>query len=62
MDRFRVKALQKQLEGRLGITDEEYEMTLNTFKFKCTILAQGAYKRGNDELMEYYNRLAIAYG
>jgi glycosyltransferase involved in cell wall biosynthesis len=55
MDRFRVKALLKALEGALP---EEYRLkAVEELGRKCAVLAHGARKRGKLEEAEYYQSL-----
>ena len=47
MDRFRVQALCKLLESGV-LSKEQYRLTVEMLRKKCTILAHGAQKRGQD--------------
>ena len=58
MDRFRVMALQKLLDSGV-LSAEQRQLALAVFRKKCTILAQGARKRGKSG--EGYERLAAKY-
>lgn len=58
MDRFRIAALQKLLDSGV-LSPEQRQLTLAVFRKKCTILAQGARKRGKSG--EEYERLAAKY-
>jgi len=60
MDRFRVQALQKILEaGKL--TDEYRLATTEMLLYKTRILINGAKKRGNSEMVEYYQVMLDKY-
>ena len=58
MDRFRVTALCKLLASDM-LTPEQRQQTEEVLLTKCRILAQGAWKRGQDG--EHYLRLAETY-
>ena len=58
MDRFRVAALCKLLASRV-LTLEQRKQAEEVLLTKCRILAQGAWKRGQDG--EVYLRLAATY-
>ncbi len=58
MDRFRVAALGKLLDSGV-LSAEQRSKVEETLRMKCSILAQGARKRGKDG--EPYLRLAAAY-
>jgi len=47
MDRFRVQALRKLLDSGV-LSEEQYRLTVEMLRKKCTILAHGAQKRGQD--------------
>jgi GT2 family glycosyltransferase len=47
MDRFRIKALCKLLRST-ALSDEQRQQTEHVLQKKCTILAEGARKRGQD--------------
>ena len=53
MDRFRVRALVKILEEKL-LSSEDRRATVEMLHKKCTILAQGCYKRGKTEEGDHY--------
>jgi glycosyltransferase involved in cell wall biosynthesis len=60
MDRFRVQALEKLIASdRLSETDQV--ASLRTLIEKCSILSQGANKRGHFERGEKYDRLRERY-
>jgi len=48
MDRFRVKALEKILQENI-LSDQDRQATIEMLKKKCTILANGYFKRGKLE-------------
>jgi len=58
MDRFRVAALCKLLDSG-ALSPEQRQLTEDTLRVKCKVLAQGARKRGKDG--EPYLALAAAY-
>lgn len=58
MDRFRITALQKLLDSGV-LSPQQRQLTLAVFRKKCTIVAQGARKRGKSG--EEYERLAAKY-
>jgi len=55
MDRFRVAALTRFLEGEL--TPAQRQATLSVLTKKCTILAKGAARRGRHAEAERYRLL-----
>ena len=57
MDRFRVAALCKLLASG-GLTSEQRSLAAQALVKKCTILAQGARKRGKGEEARHYLTLA----
>lgn len=69
MDRFRVRALEKMLQGTPRLTEADFQATLATLVEKLRILVQGARKRNNDVLLRElepklgrYQRQLSAYG
>jgi len=61
MDRFRVMALEKVLlEDSLSATDKK--ATIQILHKKCTILANGYFKRGKIEEGKYYLSIKERYG
>ena len=58
MDRFRVQSLCKLLESGM-LSEEQRRLTVETLRKKCTILAHGAQKRGQDGAS--YLAVAAAY-
>jgi glycosyltransferase involved in cell wall biosynthesis len=56
MDQFRVKSLLKLLDS--GILDpDQRKLTLKELVFKCGIIAEGARKRGRDEVAQMHERV-----
>ncbi len=60
MDRFRVRSLIKILDSR-QLDEEDRVAAVSTLVEKCTILAQGAEKRGHHERAAYYRALQGRY-
>ena len=60
MDRFRIRALEKLLEGDL-LTPAQRQETVATLLEKAAILEQGARKRGKLERADSYARLIARY-
>ena len=58
MDRFRVTALCKLLKSGI-LSEEQRQLTVQVLQRKCTILAHGAWKRGQNG--ECYRALAETY-
>jgi hypothetical protein len=58
MDRFRVTALCKLLQSGI-LSEEQRQLAVQVLQRKCTILAYGARKRGQNE--ECYRTLAVTY-
>lgn len=58
MDRFRVQSLCKLLESGV-LSDEQRHLTVEMLRKKCTILAHGAQKRGQDGAS--YLAMAVRY-
>ena len=58
MDRFRVQSLCKLLESGM-LSDEQRQLTVEMLRKKCTILAQGARKRGQESAP--YLAMAVRY-
>lgn len=56
LDRFRVRALKKQLDSKY-LTQEEIEATRELFETKCKILATGYKKHGKILTANYYENL-----
>ncbi len=50
MDRFRVRALQNLLNTGV-LTESQRELSIAVLKNKCSVLLNGAKKRGNEELI-----------
>ncbi len=61
MDRFRVRALVKLLEGEATLSPERRGWVLDTLRQKCGVLIQGSLKRGNREQAERYRALLQRY-
>jgi glycosyltransferase involved in cell wall biosynthesis len=59
MDRFRVKALEKVLNGDLTLNQKAE--VLKVLKEKCRILAEGAKKRGKTEIANMYQSIPFKY-
>jgi glycosyltransferase involved in cell wall biosynthesis len=59
MDRFRVEALTRLLEGEL--TPAQRQATLSVLTKKCTILAKGAARRGRHAEAEMYRLLPYRF-
>ncbi|MEM7206307.1 MAG: glycosyltransferase [Pseudomonadota bacterium] len=60
MDRFRVRALEKILATDWLSTDDRFAAEQMVIR-KATILAQGAEKRGREDLVQAYRRIAQKY-
>jgi glycosyltransferase involved in cell wall biosynthesis len=60
MDRFRVQALEK-LVASDELSESDQAASLRTLVEKCSILSQGATKRGNLERANHYHRLRQLY-
>ena len=60
MDRYRVQALVKILEGG-GLLAKEQRATIEMLRQKCHILIQGAEKRGNENWAHTYRQLLNRY-
>ena len=58
MDRFRVTALCKLLESGI-LSEEQHQLAVQVLQRKCTILAHGAWKRGQNG--ECYRTLVKTY-
>lgn len=58
LDRFRVRALRKQLNSPF-LSSLEIEKTRKIFSKKCKILASGYLKHGKKIVAEYYNKLCL---
>ncbi len=61
MDRFRIQALQKLLDGN-ALPEEYRQATVQTLVKKAEILANGARKRGKQEEAEQYLAVRDRYG
>lgn len=61
MDRFRIVALQKMLDTDY-LDRQNRALTLNMFRQKCTVMIQGAKKRGKTERVAHYQSLINQYG
>jgi len=60
MDRFRVKALEKLLQENL-LSSEDKKATIDMLHKKCTILANGCFKRGKMEEGNFYLSIRDRY-
>lgn len=60
MDRFRVRALEKILQDN-SLGDEDRKATIEMLQKKCTILANGCYKRGKADAGNYYLAIKEKY-
>lgn len=56
IDRFRIQALDKLLQNP-ALRTEQRPVVIQTFREKCQIVAQGAYKRGKTEEGDFYLNL-----
>jgi len=56
LDKFRIYSLKKILK-RQCLSKEQTIATLNIFKKKCKIFADGCLKRGKEKEADYYNKL-----
>ncbi len=60
LDKYRIKALEKIIvSGHLS--RQQHIAALNVMKEKCAIFANGCEKRGRNDEMTYYKRLADRY-
>lgn len=60
VDRFRVKALLKLLEGGV-LTAPQKDLVVAELQRKCAILSHGCAKHGRDALARYYDELRSRY-
>jgi GT2 family glycosyltransferase len=60
MDRFRVRALEKILQEN-SLADEDRKATIEMLQKKCTILANGFFKRGKVDEGNYYLSIKTKY-
>jgi len=60
MDRFRIKALSKILDGQ-NLNEHQQALTVDMLQQKCKVLINGARKRGNLARIQEYQSLAGRY-
>ncbi len=60
MDRFRVQALEKVLQDN-SLADEDRKATIEILQKKCTILANGFFKRSKIDEGNYYLAIKMKY-
>jgi glycosyltransferase involved in cell wall biosynthesis len=60
LDRFRIKALEKMILSNT-LKPEDLALTIQEFKTKCLIFAEGAGKRGNSKSANDYRLLSMKY-
>ncbi|MDL1967166.1 MAG: glycosyltransferase [Deltaproteobacteria bacterium] len=60
LDRYRIQSLKKIIDSNL-LTEDQETAVIKAMKEKCTIYANGCFKRGHKKKALYYNDLVGSY-